>query len=211
VIVVQGRSTHHQQGQAMTRVARVCRSWCGCPLTPQVPPARRTMRPLPCRSSSPRWSATSRWWRRMCSRLAAVCERVLAHHHRTADHPPVYPGRFRGHPSGMVRPRSDGAYPQPFAAYASGDRTTLDRFTWPDAQIRCLGSAVTFGAINNVYAPAGGARRPSNIAMPESIMVLFRRASREQSSGAFPRVRRLPGGIGGGDVGERGADWRGPG
>jgi Conjugative transposon protein TcpC len=46
-----------------------------------------------------------------------------------------------------------------FEAFASGDRTTLARFTSPGAQISGLGGAVTFGAIDTVYAPAGGARR----------------------------------------------------
>jgi hypothetical protein len=46
-----------------------------------------------------------------------------------------------------------------FAAYASGDRTTLARFTWPGARITGLGGEVTFGSIDNVYAPMGGARR----------------------------------------------------
>jgi hypothetical protein len=46
-----------------------------------------------------------------------------------------------------------------FKAYASGDRTTLARFTWPGARISGLGGEVTFGSINNVYAPPGGARR----------------------------------------------------
>ena len=57
----------------MAWVARVCRSRCGCtPGTPAARPTRATMRPMTCRSSGPRWSATRRLWRRMCSRLAAV-------------------------------------------------------------------------------------------------------------------------------------------
>jgi hypothetical protein len=46
-----------------------------------------------------------------------------------------------------------------FEAFASGDRTTLARFTLPGARIGGLNGAVTFGAIDSVYAPAGGASR----------------------------------------------------
>ncbi len=46
-----------------------------------------------------------------------------------------------------------------FQAYASGDRTTLARFAAPGAHIAGLGGAVTFAAIDNVYAPPGGSRR----------------------------------------------------
>jgi Conjugative transposon protein TcpC len=46
-----------------------------------------------------------------------------------------------------------------FSAYASGDRTTLARFTTADAHIDSLGGAVTFAGIDSVFAPAGGARR----------------------------------------------------
>jgi hypothetical protein len=50
-----------------------------------------------------------------------------------------------------------------FEAFASGDRTTLARFTWPGAQIKGLGGAVIFGAIDNVFAPAGGSRRQISV------------------------------------------------
>jgi hypothetical protein len=46
-----------------------------------------------------------------------------------------------------------------FQAYASGDRTTLARFAAPGSHIRSLDGAVTFGAIDAVYAPPGGATR----------------------------------------------------
>jgi hypothetical protein len=46
-----------------------------------------------------------------------------------------------------------------FAAYASGDPTTLARFVAPGARIRSLGGAVTFGSIDAVYAPGGGDTR----------------------------------------------------
>jgi hypothetical protein len=46
-----------------------------------------------------------------------------------------------------------------FSAYASGDRTTLARFTTPGAHIDGLGGTVTFGGIDSVFAPTGGARR----------------------------------------------------
>ncbi len=50
-----------------------------------------------------------------------------------------------------------------FEAFASGDRTTLARFIWPGARISGLDRAVTFGAINNVFAPTGGARRQISV------------------------------------------------
>jgi hypothetical protein len=46
-----------------------------------------------------------------------------------------------------------------FGAFASGDQTTLARFTSPGMQITGLNGAVTFGAIDSVYAPVGGSRR----------------------------------------------------
>ncbi len=46
-----------------------------------------------------------------------------------------------------------------FSAYASGDRTTLARFTTAGANIESLGGAVTFAGIDSVFAPQGGARR----------------------------------------------------
>ena len=50
-----------------------------------------------------------------------------------------------------------------FEAFASGDRTTLARFTWPGAHIAGLGGSVTFGAIDSVYAPVGGSRRQISV------------------------------------------------
>jgi len=50
-----------------------------------------------------------------------------------------------------------------FQAYASGDRTTLTRFTTPGARVTGLGGAVRFGGIANVYVPAGGARRQISV------------------------------------------------
>jgi hypothetical protein len=50
-----------------------------------------------------------------------------------------------------------------FEAFASGDQTTLARFTSPGAQISGLGGVVTFGAIDSVYAPAGGSRRQISV------------------------------------------------
>jgi hypothetical protein len=52
-----------------------------------------------------------------------------------------------------------GQLPAFFAAYASGDRTTLARFTTPGSHILSLGGVVTFGRLDSVFAPPGGARR----------------------------------------------------
>jgi hypothetical protein len=46
-----------------------------------------------------------------------------------------------------------------FQAYASGDKGTLARYTVPGAHIAGLSGAVTYGALDRVYAPAGGSRR----------------------------------------------------
>jgi hypothetical protein len=46
-----------------------------------------------------------------------------------------------------------------FAAYASGDQATLDRYVTPGARITGLGGAVTLGAVDGVYAPGGGSTR----------------------------------------------------
>jgi hypothetical protein len=46
-----------------------------------------------------------------------------------------------------------------FQAYASGDRSTLARFTVPGAKITGLGGIVSYSSIDSVYAPAGGTRR----------------------------------------------------
>jgi hypothetical protein len=53
----------------------------------------------------------------------------------------------------------ESQFPAFFAAYASGDRTTLARFTTPGSHISGLGGAVTFGTLDAVFAPPGGARR----------------------------------------------------
>jgi hypothetical protein len=50
-----------------------------------------------------------------------------------------------------------------FEAYASGDQTTLARFAAPGAHITGLSGAVTFGAIDSVYAPAGGSSREISV------------------------------------------------
>jgi hypothetical protein len=50
-----------------------------------------------------------------------------------------------------------------FSAYASGDRTTLARFTTGGAHIESLGGAVTFAGIDSVFAPQGGARRTISV------------------------------------------------
>ncbi len=52
-----------------------------------------------------------------------------------------------------------------FSAYASGDRTTLARFSTPGAHIEGLGDAVTFGGIDSVFAPQGGARRTITVSV----------------------------------------------
>lgn len=46
-----------------------------------------------------------------------------------------------------------------FQAYASGDPTTLARFVAPGGHVRGLGGEVTFGGIDAVFAPHGGATR----------------------------------------------------
>jgi Conjugative transposon protein TcpC len=50
-----------------------------------------------------------------------------------------------------------------FQAYASGARTTLARLSAPGAHIAGLDGAVRYGAIDSVYAPAGGARREISV------------------------------------------------
>jgi Conjugative transposon protein TcpC len=52
-----------------------------------------------------------------------------------------------------------GQLPAFFAAYASGDPTTLERFAAPGAHLRSLSGAVSFGGIDAVFAPPGGAQR----------------------------------------------------
>ena len=46
-----------------------------------------------------------------------------------------------------------------FQSYASGDQSTLARYTTTSAQITGLSGAVSFGSIDAVYAPPGGSRR----------------------------------------------------
>jgi hypothetical protein len=46
-----------------------------------------------------------------------------------------------------------------FAAYASGDETTLSRFTTPGSHLRGLAGMVTFGGLDLVVAPPGGDTR----------------------------------------------------
>jgi hypothetical protein len=50
-----------------------------------------------------------------------------------------------------------------FAAYATGDEATLARFLTPGAPITGLAGAVRFGAIDTVYAPAGGSTRTISV------------------------------------------------
>lgn len=56
-----------------------------------------------------------------------------------------------------------GQLPAFFQAFASGDRTTLARFTAPGTHITGLDGAVSFGAIDRVYAPAGGQLRSISV------------------------------------------------
>jgi hypothetical protein len=46
-----------------------------------------------------------------------------------------------------------------FAAYASGDPVTLDRFLAPGASVTGLGGTVTYGSIAGIYVPPGGDTR----------------------------------------------------
>jgi hypothetical protein len=50
-----------------------------------------------------------------------------------------------------------------FQAYASGDQATLARFLAPGAQITGLAGVVRFGAVDAVYAPAGGPTRTISV------------------------------------------------
>jgi hypothetical protein len=50
-----------------------------------------------------------------------------------------------------------------FQAYASGDQATLARFLTPGAQVTGLAGVVRFGAIDAVYAPAGGPSRTVSV------------------------------------------------
>jgi hypothetical protein len=81
--------------------------------------------------------------------------------------PAQLPGPPRAVPSATSPLNSDTAaesalqtqLPAFFTAYASGDRTTLARFTVPGARIESLAGAVSFGGLDDVFAPPGGARR----------------------------------------------------
>jgi Conjugative transposon protein TcpC len=72
-----------------------------------------------------------------------------------ATPPPVNAGN--SDPSAAAALRAQ--LPTFFSAYASGDRTTLARFATAGAHIDGLGGTVTFGGIDAVSVPAGGARR----------------------------------------------------
>jgi len=50
-----------------------------------------------------------------------------------------------------------------FAAYASGDQTTLTRFVTPGTHLAGLGGVVTLGSIDAVYAPVGGSTRTISV------------------------------------------------
>ncbi len=50
-----------------------------------------------------------------------------------------------------------------FQAYASGDQATLARYLAPGAQIKGLAGIVQFGAVDAVYAPAGGLTRTISV------------------------------------------------
>jgi hypothetical protein len=55
--------------------------------------------------------------------------------------------------------------PDFFQAYASGDRAALARFSWPGTHLTGLKGAVTFGGIDSLYAPPGGARRAITVSV----------------------------------------------
>jgi hypothetical protein len=81
--------------------------------------------------------------------------------------PALLPGPVRAEPPAASPAPSDPAtttalqsqLPAFFAAYASGDRTTLARFAAPGSHIRSLAGAVILGGIDSVYVPAGGTTR----------------------------------------------------
>lgn len=50
-----------------------------------------------------------------------------------------------------------------FQAYGSGDQSTLARFLAPGAQVTGLAGVVHFGAVDAVYAPAGGSTRTISV------------------------------------------------
>ncbi|HEY2312549.1 MAG TPA: conjugal transfer protein [Streptosporangiaceae bacterium] len=71
-----------------------------------------------------------------------------------------------------------------FEAFASGDRTTLARFTSQAAHIAGLGGSVTFGAIDSVYAPVGGS--PRQISVTVTWQLAGPPAARAGSVGSTP-------------------------
>ena len=84
--------------------------------------------------------------------------------------PALLPGPAKATPPAASQPGDQAAettlehqLPAFFEAFASGDRTTLARFIWPGARISGLNGAVTFGAVDGVFAPAGGARRQISV------------------------------------------------
>jgi hypothetical protein len=77
-----------------------------------------------------------------------------------------------------------GQLPAFFRAYARGDRTTLARFAVPGARIDGLSGAVTFAAIDNVYAPAGGNRRRITVTVTWDLPAAASAASGVASSAA---------------------------
>ncbi len=87
-----------------------------------------------------------------------------------SGNPALLPGPAKVTPSAPSQPADQATetaladqLPAFFEAFASGDRTTLARFTSPGAQISGLDGAVTFGAIDNVSAPVGGSRRQISV------------------------------------------------
>jgi len=85
--------------------------------------------------------------------------------------PALLPGPAKASPQQVSQSTADQAtettlqdqLPAFFQAYASGDQTTLSRFAAPGAHITGLGGSATFGAIDSVYAPAGGASRQISV------------------------------------------------
>ncbi len=66
-------------------------------------------------------------------------------------------------PDVAVQAALQSQLPAFFEAYASGDWATLARFLWPGEHARGLDGLVTFGGIDSVYVPAGGARRQISV------------------------------------------------
>jgi hypothetical protein len=70
-----------------------------------------------------------------------------------------------------------------FEAFASGDRTTLARFTVPGMRLSGLNGAMAFGGIDSVYVPDGGSRRPISVTVTWRLPAL-RAAPNASSAGA---------------------------